>query len=352
MNERIPGIQEGVEPGTQTPLVSVISATYGHEYYISDCIRSVKAQTYPYWEMLIVDDGSPDRTYETALSEAGEDPRIKIFRRENVGIFRLGETYNYALSMAKGKYIAVLEGDDVWLPEKLALQVAALESDPEAVMSWGRAYCCNRDLSERKSLLPVPRADESVYRNDPPGILIPEFFFSLFIPALTLVFRRETLLSAGGFIQKYHLPLVDVTTCLAMLLRGRFVFIGEPLGCWRTYPDQITKTHMVEMTQGFYQMAADFYDENRNHSQVKEMDRKALDDYYRRKLIVSYSRSGRFKLIRKDFRGARRDYIHSITFPGVKEPLWRLRSLTGLVFSLFHLNVEGLARRMGKVSYR
>ena len=333
-------------------LVSVITATYGHEDYIAECIRSVQGQSYSHWEMIVVDDGSPDRTFEIALKMANEDPRIRVFQRENVGIFRLGETYNFALERAEGKYVAVLEGDDVWEPEKLALQVEALENDAGAVLSWGKAWVCDRDLENKSRLLPEFTGNVAKYNNQPPGSLIPDFFYSLFIPALTLVFRKEALLASGGFIQKYHLPLVDVTTCLALVLKGRFVFLNAPLGCWRTYPSQVTKTHMVEMTRGFYTMALDFFEENRDHPLVKTEDKRRLDAFYKSRMVVAYSRSGRFKLIRKDFKGARKDYLNSILYRGGNEFLWRVRSLTGLLFSFFHLNVEGLARWMGRTSYR
>jgi len=99
------------------PLVSVISPTYNHGRYITDCIESVQNQTYTNWEMIIVDDGSSDNTLETAKALAQQDNRIKVFTQENIGIFRLGETYNFALSKASGKYTAILECDDIWLPK-------------------------------------------------------------------------------------------------------------------------------------------------------------------------------------------------------------------------------------------
>lgn len=65
--------------------------------------------------MIIVDDGSSDKTYEKALEYSEKDSRIKLFTQKNIGIFRLAETYNFALSKSEGKYIAILEGDDVWV---------------------------------------------------------------------------------------------------------------------------------------------------------------------------------------------------------------------------------------------
>ena len=68
--------------------------------------------------------------------------------------------------------------------------------------------------------------------------------------------------------------------------------------------------------------------------------------------VVSYSRSGRYKLIRKDFEGARRDYKKSILSFGFHEPVWKLRSLVGLVFSYLKMDIEGLAKGLGRVSYK
>ena len=116
------------------PLVSIITPTYNHEKYIGDCIRSAQDQTYTNWEMIIVDDGSTDNTFTIAQIAAASDDRIKVFTQKNVGIFRLGETYNFAFAQSKGEYIAVLEGDDVWLPEKLQWQVETMETNKNAVL--------------------------------------------------------------------------------------------------------------------------------------------------------------------------------------------------------------------------
>lgn len=88
-------------------LISIITPTYNHEKYISDCILSVQQQTYSNWEMIIVDDGSTDNTFQVANEIAKIDNRIRLYTQKNIGVFRLGETYNFALSKAEGKYIAI-----------------------------------------------------------------------------------------------------------------------------------------------------------------------------------------------------------------------------------------------------
>jgi len=117
------------------PMVSIITPTYNHERFIAQCIESVLAQSYPYWEQIIIDDGSTDRTSEIVARY--RDDRITYTRQENRGIWQLSRIYNDALMRSKGQYIAILEGDDFWPPHKLERQMKAFE-ESNADISWGR----------------------------------------------------------------------------------------------------------------------------------------------------------------------------------------------------------------------
>lgn len=104
------------------PLVSVIMPCYNMEPYISETIASVQRQTYPHWELLIVDDASTDLTAELVKKLQNEDDRIQFFvNPEHSGI---ADTRNQCLSMAKGRFLAFLDADDVWHPNKLERQLA------------------------------------------------------------------------------------------------------------------------------------------------------------------------------------------------------------------------------------
>ncbi|MDR0812275.1 MAG: glycosyltransferase [Paludibacter sp.] len=335
-------------------LVSIITPTYNHEKYIADCISSVQKQTYQNWEMIIVDDGSTDNTYKIVKEFAEKEERIKAFTQKNVGIFRLGETYNFALSVAKGKYIAILEGDDVWFSEKLNLQVQAMENNPNAVLCWGQAYRTNADLSDFYDLAPKGfESNKNLFLNNPVGYLAHETLLSqCFMPALTIFIRKTYLDSIGGFIQSHRLPLVDVPTTMNLAMLGNFVFCNEPLGAWRNYPNQVTKTYPAEMDKGFYEFSLDFFKKYKQYFKTEEIDEKKVKTRFNKRFIISYSRSGRYKLIRKDFKGARKDYIQSIFHFGFYEPVWKLRSFVGLLFSFFHTDVEKLARKLGKITYK
>lgn len=102
-------------------LVSIITPAFKAEKTIVETIHSVQAQTHKDWEMLIVDDGSPDNTFQIVSQEASLDSRIKIIKQKNAGPAMARQK---ALDHAKGRYIAFLDSDDLWLPEKLEQQLA------------------------------------------------------------------------------------------------------------------------------------------------------------------------------------------------------------------------------------
>ena len=103
------------------PLVSVIMPCYNMASYVSDSIKSVIAQTYPHWELLIVDDASTDTTVNIIESFSQTDSRIKFaIKKQNSGI---ADTRNQCIQMAQGPVLAFLDADDIWHPEKLEKQL-------------------------------------------------------------------------------------------------------------------------------------------------------------------------------------------------------------------------------------
>lgn len=108
-------------------LVSIITPAYNCANYIGTTIESVLSQTYSYWEMIIVDDCSSDNIEEVVLHYASKDSRIKYKKLEvNSGA---AVARNVAMSMATGQYIAFLDSDDVWLPDKLSTQIQFMQEN-------------------------------------------------------------------------------------------------------------------------------------------------------------------------------------------------------------------------------
>ncbi|MEH2035525.1 glycosyltransferase family 2 protein [Nostoc sp.] len=114
--------------------ISIIIPVYGVEKYISATVQSVLDQTYKKFELLIVDDGSPDRSIE--ICQQFTDSRIQIIHQANRG---LAGARNTGIRHAKGRYLAFLDGDDLWLPEKLEKQIHHLENSPDIGVSFSRS---------------------------------------------------------------------------------------------------------------------------------------------------------------------------------------------------------------------
>lgn len=107
------------------PVVSVVMPAYNTEKYIREAVSSIENQTLRDWELLVVDDCSTDHTYEILQKLAQEDARIKIIRNQtNCGA---AMSRNIAFSQCSGKYVALLDSDDLWEPEKLEKQVICAE---------------------------------------------------------------------------------------------------------------------------------------------------------------------------------------------------------------------------------
>lgn len=102
------------------PLISVIMPCYNMASYISDSIQSVQRQTYPHWELLIVDDASTDETVNIIASYAQSDTRIRFATKKHSGI---ADTRNQCIQMAQGQFLTFLDADDIWHPEKLEKQL-------------------------------------------------------------------------------------------------------------------------------------------------------------------------------------------------------------------------------------
>ena len=336
------------------PLVTVITPTYNHEKYIAECIKSVQAQTFTNWEMIIVNDGSTDMTAEIVQDFIKNDKRIKLINQENIGIFRLKETYQKALDISTGKYIAILDGDDMWEPNKLEWQVSALEKNENAVLAWGKAYSSNQDMTLNIGLYPeLPLEKTGYFNNKPVGIILNLLLIENCISAMTLTFRKSVLDKIGGFIQTYNMPLVDISTLIELAKIGEFYFDEKPLGKWRTYPNQITKTYPIEIIKGRFSLCLNsFANIPGNIKQNLIITKKDIIKHFNNLIHVAYARSGRYKLIREQYADARKDYIKAIFYKGFRNPVWRFRAIIGYIFSLFRKDVEGISKLLGKDSYK
>lgn len=124
-------------------LVSIIIPTFNRANYIGATLESMIAQSYKYWECLVVDDGSTDATEELVKTYSKKDSRIRYVKRPDTVEKGSNGSRNYGLSLAKGPYIGFCDDDDYWLPKKLEKQMPIFEQYPEVGLVTGNVEYVN-----------------------------------------------------------------------------------------------------------------------------------------------------------------------------------------------------------------
>lgn len=218
------------------PLVSIITCIFNQSQYFGNAIQSVLNQTYKNWEWIILDDGSTDHLKE--LIKQFNDGRIKYFYQEHAGIENLTKTFNKALLLCNGTFVATLDGDDYWSTKKLDLQVNEF-LNKDVILSYGEAWLINHK-GEKCGYINIPQ-NKYIACNNPIGSALERLLVenSCFIVNSTVMYKRENLISIGGFIEAEGL-LQDFTTWLRLSLDGHFSAISECLGYYRKQPSSIS----------------------------------------------------------------------------------------------------------------
>jgi teichuronic acid biosynthesis glycosyltransferase TuaG len=149
-----------VTAAADLPLVSIITPAFNAARFVEETVRSVQAQTYAAWEMLIVDDCSKDDTRAILARLAAEDPRVRPIEHEKNG--GPAAARNTALENARGRIIAFLDSDDLWLPEKLSTQLTFMRSC-KAALSYTQFRRISQDGAVEGRLIGIP--DSLQYRD-------------------------------------------------------------------------------------------------------------------------------------------------------------------------------------------
>ncbi|HEY0161239.1 MAG TPA: glycosyltransferase family A protein [Edaphobacter sp.] len=211
--------------------LSVIIPAYNAARYLADTLNSVMRQTVLPDEILVIDDGSTD---ETAAIAESFGPLVRVYRRTNS---KLSATRNFGVQQATGEWIALLDADDLWEPNKLERQLAVLAANPTADVCYtGRIEM----LDDGKTLTP----GKVISVADPRDIRKALFRNTNFLPSAVIV-RRSLYLSTGGCDPK--VVIEDWDLWLRLLHAGaKFVCCPEPLVHYRIHTASLTaKTGMI-----------------------------------------------------------------------------------------------------------
>ncbi|WP_414754035.1 glycosyltransferase family 2 protein [Anabaena sp. CCY 9910] len=171
------------------PTISVIIPAYNAERTILETISSVQQQTFSDFELIIINDGSTDRTLE--LIQNIQDERLKIFSYENGG---LPVARNRGISLASGEFIAFLDADDLWTPDKLELQLTALQQNPEAGVAYSWTY-----FMDEQGKSSIPGVSLFFEGDVQANLLVNNFLASGSNPLV----RKQAIESVGEFDSNY-----------------------------------------------------------------------------------------------------------------------------------------------------
>ncbi len=218
------------------PEVSIVMPVLNGERYIAEAIDSVLAQTYTDYELVLVDDGSTDRTREIVESYTARLRVRYVTHPVRQGISR---SVNDGVRSSSGRYITFLDHDDAWMPEMLAVQVGHLAKHPEA----GMVHADFQTIDSNGAIL-----EESVARcrnrKRPSGRVFRELFFDSFIVAVGAVIRKECFDRFGGFDETLHWG--DYHLWLRIAREYEIHYTPRVLAKYRQHSTQSTRTQTAE----------------------------------------------------------------------------------------------------------
>ena len=300
---------------SRSSLCSVVVPAFNAERFLEETIHSIVQQSHPSWELLVVDDGSTDRTLEVA--RAIEHPRARVFTQANRGT---SAARNRGLRESSGQYVVFLDADDRLRPTALARLVEALEDAPSCVVAYGEI----RAISAAGDALDTPRPRLG---KRPSGDLLAALLVRnrILTPGAACI-RRSGLMQVGPFDERLKFA-EDWELWCRLAGVGEFRFVGgEPVTDYRVHPaskvhtDGLNIAHQFECIDAIYS----------NPKLEERFDEVTLAGYRRRSDATARSFVADRHIKAGDWRRARRHLALAL-----RSDPWRAREILILAFCLF-----------------
>lgn len=263
------------------PRVTVCIPVYNMEKYVAETLDSLQAQTYQDYEAIIVNDGSTDSSKDI-ITPYLSDPRFRYIYQDNKG---LAGARNTALAVAEGEWFAQLDSDDMWTPDKLELQIALADEDPNANFVYANVLEFRDDGWQRVAY------DDSMM---PEGDLTPYFYTTNFVAGSAVMVKTAVLRELGGYpIQKLG---EDYTTWLKLCQRGIWArIVRKPVVLYRIRANSLLAPRLPNIMAQAVIMSEALAKEHRPRQ--ARMLRKGLDavkraEFYERARIAARNGEG------------------------------------------------------------
>lgn len=253
----------------KSPKISVILPVYNGEDYLRYALDSILDQTYKDFELILVNDGSTDKTRTIVDEYAKKDDRVVPIHQKNIGLVA---TLNKAISLSKGKYIARMDADDISLPRRFAEQISLLEANKNSVLC-GSCFDVINEFNEFIRLGVAPAFDEDLKRS-----------MRLYNPIAhgSVMFKREAFLKTDGYSSTVG-PTEDYDLWMKLSELGEFVFSEKSLFRWRVNPEGITHSANDTMQDATRELVYAYRQENPvlpyTSKKMRLTGRKYIDTY-------------------------------------------------------------------------
>ena len=220
---------------SDTPFFSVVIPTYNCAKFLKRSLASVLNQTFQDFEIHVVDNSSTDHTVEVVETAQKENQRIYLHTVQNHGI--IAYSRNVGIKATNGKWIAFLDADDLWLPEKLEKIHSAILDNPHVILLCHDAW--RIESGTEKKYMSLGSSAENIYEK----LLFQGL--SLFTSAVSI--RRDIADKTGGFSEKKDLLTVeDFDYWVRLSQLGEFFFINKPLSEWHIHASNASKNSEVK----------------------------------------------------------------------------------------------------------
>lgn len=284
------------------PEVSVIIPAYNAEAYLAETIESARAQTFRSFEILVIDDGSSDNSADVAERFT---PQVRVLRKKNGGP---ASARNLGIRESSGKYIAFLDSDDLWMPDKLARQVAYFESHPAVGLLYGEALMFRIVDGEKRLEGKIGYTGEASLR-----LLL----YGDFIPNSTVMIRRECIDRVGLLNESRDLIAVEDYEYW-MRIAKEFPIAGmpEPLA-WYRLRDGNLMGDGKDIDKGLRLSMAALREFERQHPEIwreQAVDREQLFARMHVRAGFAWRKRGNWRACARKYADAIRESAHPRVF--------------------------------------
>jgi glycosyltransferase involved in cell wall biosynthesis len=299
------------------PLVSIVIPAYNAAKFIGETIESALHQTYNNLEVIVVDDGSEDDTCSEVIKNAGQ---VRLVRQKNAGP---SAARNRGIREARGEYVALLDADDLWLPEKTTLQMKCLERYPEAGLVFSDMIEFHDDKRESPTQFSMNGLNEAFFGHQE---LVPNPFYKLmqvnFISTPSVLLRKSVFEQTGGFDEAYRFS-EDFLLWLRFAKISPLVRVDKPLVLRRRHEGNLTNSRLQ------YLMARPNILLKIRNEHADFLASEGIPT--RAKLAIAYMELGKFLLASgEESRGRREMAKGFMTYPSVRRLCWLIGAFTGL----------------------